>query len=229
MDRTLIRMPATQTYGGYFLGYPDQGVEKDRVGSLVQGKSIENNADIFTAFTMLASAQAERGQGEASREWIRRANIGGDYVMALYDPGEPANPGDGHFASGTLASLQVGPGLEPDPASLRGGEYINRARLLDSNTFTTLPLANSARYHTWIDTNGNPIDWREPLRFVIGKDDQGQDNFARQIVVASAGAEPFYGYSISQQPTASQFRPGEPDRRPARRNRLGSSTAQVRR
>jgi hypothetical protein len=202
--------PATQTYGGYFLGYPDQGVEKDRVGSLVQGKSIENNADIFAAFTMLASAQAERGQGEASREWIRRANIGGDYVMALYDPGDPADPGDGHFASGTLPSLQVAPGLEPDPATLRGGEYINRAPLLDSNTFTTLPLANSARYHTWIDTHGNPIDWREPLRFVIGKDDQGQDNFARQIVVASAGAEPFYGYSISQDPTASQFRPGGP-------------------
>src|SRR5687767_6095996 len=33
--------PGDETFGGYFLGYPDQGVPKDRVTSLIRGKSIE--------------------------------------------------------------------------------------------------------------------------------------------------------------------------------------------
>lgn len=127
--------------------------------------------------------------------------MAGDFVMALFDPGSGANPGDGHFHAGTLPDgpngPATGPGLEPDLSINHGGEFINKAALLDSNTFTTLPLAASPRYR-------NLIDWREPMRFVF-------DNFAQSITVTQNGAPVgFQGLNISMTPTTSEFRPGEP-------------------
>jgi len=193
--------PATQSYGGYFLGYPDQGVPKDRVASLVRGKSIENNGDIFAAFTMLAEAEAALGDAAAAAVWTERANIAGDFVMAMYEPGDATNSRDGHFNAGTLfdpaGAFAPGPGLDPKPGSKRGDDVINQAAFLDSNTFTTLPLAGAARYRT-------AIDWREPVRFVA-------DTFARTITATTGGVSRTYtGYSIFAMPTTSQFRPGGP-------------------
>ncbi|HEX3148467.1 MAG TPA: glucoamylase family protein, partial [Gemmataceae bacterium] len=197
--------PALQTFGGYFLGYPDQGVPKDRDTSLIRGKSIENNGDIFAAFSMLAAAESALGNTAAATEWTFRANVAGDFVMSLYDPGNPANPNDGHFNAGTLfdsdgpgGPLQPpsGPGLKPDGVQ-KQTDVVNTYPFLDSNTFTTLPLALAPRYRS-------QIDWREPVRFII-------DTFAQQITATAGGQQAtFNGFSIVETPTRSQFRPGEP-------------------
>lgn len=57
-------------YGGYFFGYPDGGAEK----ILIRSKSIENNADIFAAFTALAAVEADLGDATAAQEWQDAAN-----------------------------------------------------------------------------------------------------------------------------------------------------------
>lgn len=142
--------PATQSYGGYFLGYPDKGVVKDPVASLIRGKSIENNGDLFAAYSGLAAAELALGRAADADKWTQYANIAGDFVMVLYDPGDPNNPRDGHFNTGVLydppgpEGPPTGPGLEPSGPT-RGTDVLNVAKLLDSNTFTTLPLARSAR------------------------------------------------------------------------------------
>jgi hypothetical protein len=194
--------PSSQSFGGFFLGYPDQGVVKDRDASLIRGKSIENNGDIFAAFTMLAEAAVLYGDRTEHAFWTTNANIAGDFVVAMYDPGDPNNPRDGHFHTGTLfdppgpEGPPVGPGLEPQGPP-HGTDVINAALVLDSNTFTTLPLAVSPRYR-------NAIDWREPVRFVV-------DTFGQQISATTAGQTVNYtGYNIVQDPTTSQFRPGGP-------------------
>lgn len=192
--------PSVETFGGYFLGYPDQGVPKDRVDDLIRGKSIENNADIFAAFSMLAAAEVDLDHFTAAAEWTARANIAGDLVMALFDPGDPMNPRDGRFYTGTLPDgpngPPRGPGLEPD-GPRKGNDVANIAVLLDSNTFIPLALARSPRYR-------DQIDWREPVRFVI-------DTFDQQITATAGGRQiDFRGFSIVPAPTTSQFRPGGP-------------------
>ncbi len=163
--------PATQSFGGYFLGYPDQGVPKHRTDDLMRGKSIENNADIFAAFVMIATAERAVGNAAEAAMWTEWATVAGDFVMTLYEPGNPADPRDGHFHAGTLPigpdGPPRGPGLEPD-GELRGDEVINVAAVLDSATFSLLALAASPRYHAWPDRHGNPIDWREPLYWFSG-------------------------------------------------------------
>lgn len=189
--------PGAETFGGYFLGYPDQGVVKDAAGSLIHGKSIENNADIFAAFSMIAAADVQLGNEADAVDWTERANIAGDFVMALYVPGDPQNPRDGHFYAGALPiGTPAGPGLDPTGPQM-GGEVLNAAELLDSNTFTVLPLVQSPRYRT-------AIDWREPLRYV-------SDTFAQEIDATSNGvSHHFSGFNIVANSTTSQFRPGGP-------------------
>ena len=199
--------PADETFGGYFLGYPDQGVPKDRVANLIKGKSIENNADIFSAFTMIAAAAHARGDSAEAILWTQRANIAGDFVMALYDPGNPADPRDGRFYAGSLFDgpdgLPRGPGLEPD-GPRKAQDVANIADILDSNTFTTLALAQSPRYRAWTDGNGNPIDWREPVRHVL-------DTFPQTVTATTNGeAITYQGFNIVSESTGSQFRPGGP-------------------
>ena len=199
--------PADETFGGYFLGYPDQGVPKDRVNDLIKSKSIENNADIFSAFMMIATAEQTSGDLPSATLWTERANIAGDFVMALYDPGDPADPRDGRFYTGTLfdgpEGLPRGPGLQPDGPQ-KATDVANIADVLDSNTFTTLALAQSPRYRAWIDGNGNPIDWREPVRHVL-------DTFGQQVTATTnSEAITYTGFNIVPQSTGSQFRPGGP-------------------
>lgn len=197
----------TQSFGGYFLGYPDQGVPKDRVTSLLHGKSIENNADIYAAFTILALAHAATGDDVKAVLWDQRANIAGDFVMAMYSPGLETDSTDGHFYGGTLPfgdnGPPRGPGLEPD-GPRRGDDVINVASFLDSNTFSVLALASSSRYHDWLVSPGKSIDWREPIRYVA-------KTFAQDITVTvDSTPHELQGFSLTAQPTASQFRPGGP-------------------
>jgi uncharacterized protein YyaL (SSP411 family) len=61
-------------FGGYYLGYPDEGQPK----RLLTGKSIEKNADIFRAFVVLSDTARAVGQVAEADEWMRRAKIAGD-------------------------------------------------------------------------------------------------------------------------------------------------------
>lgn len=85
-------------YGGYFVGYPDQGLPK----ILQTGKSTENNADIFTAFTALANIENGLGNTSAASLWTGRADIAGDFVMQMFD--QPT----GHFFAGTVPPRPAG-------------------------------------------------------------------------------------------------------------------------
>lgn len=161
-------------FGGYYLGYPDEGKAKE----LVKGKSIENNADIFAAFTLLATIAKERGDNSQSDEWTTRANVAGDFVMRLFEPSS------GRFFGGTVPiGTPSNPGITPDGPQ-RGEEVINTFDFLDSNTFTVLALAESPRYR-------NQIDWRRPVQW-----------FLNEGVTVTAGGKTFKGFSIVANPTA---------------------------
>jgi hypothetical protein len=168
-------LDATGTgFGGYFLGYPDQGLPK----TLLTGKSIENNADIFRAFQILAEIKARAGQAMEAAEWRRRARIAGDFVLAMFDAQ------DGRFFAGTVpVGTPPGPGIRPDGPS-RGDDVVNTYEFLDAQTFTTLAMGGSLYRRA--------IDWRRPVHWML-------DRFSRAVV---AGGERFEGFSLVEQPDA---------------------------
>ena len=166
-------------YGGYFAGYPDQGLPK----ILETGKSTENNADIFAAFTALAAAENAAGDTIASTLWTSRANIAGDFVMQMYDSGS------GHFFSGTVPPTQgPGAGIYPNGPQ-RGNDVINTFDFLDSETFTTLAMAPSLRYRS-------QIDWHLPVQWVV-------NHFQRSVTAAGLA---FQGFDLIQ---ASEHLPAD--------------------
>ena len=74
--------------------------------------------------------------------------------MQMYDPTK------GRFNVGTSpAGTQAGPGNCPTGPQ-KGNEVINVCDFLDSNTFTTLPMANAPRYKS-------QIDWRLPIQYSL--------------------------------------------------------------
>src|SRR5262249_31938002 len=83
-------------FGGYFTGYPDEG-QMPKV--LQNGKSTENNADIFAAFSALARAEIARGNASAAEKWTTRANAAGDFVMRMFDDKT------GRFYAGTTGEV----------------------------------------------------------------------------------------------------------------------------
>jgi len=81
-------------FGGYYAGYGGYADVPPRM--LQTGKSTENNADIFKAFSTLANLTAEQGLLQEAAEWNRRAKIAGDFVMQMYDLTT------GHFYAGSV-------------------------------------------------------------------------------------------------------------------------------
>lgn len=172
-----LRDPDPDGFGGYFVGYEDQG-KLPKSDFLIRGKSIENNADIFVAFRRLAEIERSLGDTEAAALWTRRAYVAGDFVMDLFDPGS------GCFLAGTVPmGTPSGPGITPDGAA-RGNEVINTFRFLDANTFTTLAMAESPRYR-------HQIDWRRPAQCML-------DQFGREIF---ADGTTFSGYGLDEDTT----------------------------
>ena len=156
-------------YGGYYTGYPDQGI----VPKVKQeGKSVENNADIFSAFSVLAQLDPANAS-----LWTARANTAGDFVMAMFDATS------GRFNAGTALPGASGAGIDPS-GPRRGNDVINTFDFLDSDSFTTLALAASPRYH-------DQIDWRLPVRYVL-------NHFAQTV---TAGGRTYQGFGIVSQPT----------------------------
>jgi hypothetical protein len=164
-------------YGGYFLGYPDLGVPPPK--PLQTGKSIENNADIFAAFTALATIESQLGNSGAAASWTTAANVAGDFVMQMFDSTK------GRFNVGTVpAGTPSSQGICPTGPQ-KGTEVINVCDFLDSNTFTTLALAGSPRYQ-------NRLDWRQPVQYVL-------NNFAQTV---TAGGTTFQGFNIVSSPVS---------------------------
>jgi hypothetical protein len=162
-------------FGGYFLGYPDQGQPK----VLQTGKSIENNADIFRAMITLSEITAQLGLTTESQQWSTRAKIAGDFVIAMFDSTA------GRFNAGTVpVGTTPVPGIQPDGAT-KGNDVINTAAFLDAQTFTTLPLAQSVQYH-------NAIDWRRPIQWML-------DHYQQSV---TAGEQEYQGFSLVATPTA---------------------------
>jgi hypothetical protein len=162
-------------YGGYFVGYPDMGVPPPK--PLQTGKSVENNADIFAAFTALARVESQLGNPSAAANWTAAANVAGDFVMQMFDSTQ------GSFNAGTVpVGTTSGSGICPDGA-LKGSDIINTCEFLDSNTFTTLAMAGAPRY-------ASQIDWRKPIQFVL-------DNFAQTVTAAGLT---YQGFDIVQNP-----------------------------
>lgn len=170
--------PSATGFGGYFVGYADEGAPPPK--PLLRGKSVENNADIFAAFSVLAqTAQVASQQGDPDAgEWTRRANIAGDFVMQMFDSVA------GRFNAGTVpAGTPASDGITPN-GSQRGNDVINTFDFLDANTFTTLALATADRYRC-------QIDWRRPVQYVV-------NNFAQTI---TAGSQEFQGFNLIRQAT----------------------------
>lgn len=162
-------------FGGYYLGFPDEGAAK----VVVKGKSIENNADLFVAFTRLAAAENLLGKTDAAADWAQRANVAGDFVLQLFAPDA------GRFYAGTVpAGTASAPGLQPD-GPRRGDDVINTFDFVDSNTFTVLALAQAPRYRS-------QIDWRRPIDWVA----------QHSVVTVTSGGRTWTGFNIVPVPTA---------------------------
>ncbi len=145
-------------YGGYYSGYPDGGAAPPR--HVDQGKSTENNADIFAAFTALATYDTSN-----AKTWTSSANVAGDFVMQMFDAT------NGRFNTGTvLAGTKSGAGVCPTGAQ-KGNDVINAlgpdCDFLDSDTFTTLAMAASPLYSKYQFPDGTIMDWTLPVRYVL--------------------------------------------------------------
>ena len=142
------------SFGGYFVGYNDDGLPK----TLTLGKSTENNADIFAAFSLLAQIETALGNGTAATQWTSEAKTAGDFVMAMYDST------NGRFYAGTVtqaAALSPGPGVRPDFSYTAGNDVANSYDFLDSTSFVALAMAGSQAYR------GALSSWTIPLQFLL--------------------------------------------------------------
>jgi hypothetical protein len=169
-------------FGGYYLGYLAGEIPR----TLARGKSIENNAAIYAAFTGLAEIEQELGSIANSTMWTNRANIAGDFVMKMFEPVS------GRFYAGTIPAgpdgPPAGPGLLPHGIP-KGNDFINTWDFMDSNSIAILALADAQRYR-------DKIDWRRPMAYVLA-------NFKKII---SVSGKQFQGFSIVGTPTIDDFR-----------------------
>jgi fibronectin type III domain protein len=170
-------------FGGYYVGFSIIGQAPPKM--LNYGKSTENNADIFIAFTSLANYDTSNAAA-----WTSAANVAGDFVMAMYDAT------NGRFNNGTdpVGTQASQPGLCPTGATM-GNDVINTnsspdCDFLDADTFTTLAMANSPRYFQYPLPGGGIMDWRIPVQYAL-------NTFAQSITV---GSQPYQGFDIVPNP-----------------------------
>ena len=170
-----LQDPNPNGYGGYFAGYfgysdcppPPAPCPK---GTVNLGKSTENNADIFAAFSVLAQIEAALGNPGAAAQWTNDANVAGSFVLAMYDPVNNL------FNAGTVPmNTMSGPGVCPNGPP-RGNDVINTCPFLDAQSFPTLELAGSLMFGV---PNPNSINWQLPTQTVFNYSTQTQ-NFGCQ-------------------------------------------------
>jgi hypothetical protein len=169
-------------FGGYYVGYSQLGQTPPKTLNL--GKSTENNADIFAAFTALAKYDTNN-----AASWTNAANVAGDFVMEMFDAT------NGRFNTGT-DPVGSTPGIGTCPTgATKGNDVINTnsspdCDFLDSDTFTTLAMAGAPRYFSYQLPGGATMDWTRPVQHVL-------NTFAQSITV---GSQPFQGFDIVPNP-----------------------------
>ncbi len=163
-------------YGGYFVGYESMGAKPPK--PLQTGKSIENNADIFAALSLLAAVERRLERNAEAAEWEAKAKVAGDFVISMFDQQ------GGRFFAGTVPADKPLPAGACAGGARKGNDIINVCDYLDADTFAILTLAGSPLYR-------NAVDWRRPLRFVL-------NNFAKTV---TAGGQEFRGFNLVKQPT----------------------------
>jgi len=169
-------------FGGYYAGYPDQGVPPPKPLNL--GKSTENNADIFAAFSALAAYDTTHANA-----WTQAADIAGDFVMQMFDSAS------GRFNTGTVpVGTPPQPGVCPT-GTQEGNDVINTnsspdCDFLDSDSFTLLAMAGAPRYFAFQLPDGTTMDWRRPAQYVL-------NTFAQTI---TASGHTFQGFDIVSTP-----------------------------
>lgn len=174
-------------FGGYYVGYPDGGVPPPK--TLNKGKSTENNADIFAAFTALSKFDTNN-----AAKWTNAANVAGDFVMQMFDAT------NGRFNTGTVPIGSV-PSTGTCPTGTQKGNDIINANsspdcdFLDSDTFTALAMAGAPRYSNYQLSNGTIMDWTRPVQYALNA-------FAQAIAAPtiSFGTQSFLGFDIVSSP-----------------------------
>jgi hypothetical protein len=181
----ILGLQDSSGYGGFHVGYSNGGEMPPK--TLNTGKSTENNADIFIAFTSLAKYDPNN-----ATTWINGAAAAGNFVMAMYDLQS------GHFYNGTdpVGATRSQPGLCPYGAT-QGNDIINiniypDCDFLDSNTFTTLAMAASPQYSNYPLPGGGTMDWRRPIQYVL--------NTFPSAVTAGAPPLQYQGFDIVPSP-----------------------------
>jgi hypothetical protein len=164
-------------YGGYYVGYGDEGISPPK--PLETGKSTENNADIFAAFTDLANIESHLGNASAAASWTAAANDAGDIVMQMYDPDH------GRFYVGTSPVGAQLPSTQCSSGSVKGNDAIDICDFIDANTFTTLAMARAPRYQ-------DQIDLRLPTQYSL-------NNFAQSV---TANGLTYEGFDIVPTPVS---------------------------
>lgn len=143
-------------YGGYFVGYSDGGLPKQRL----LGKATAQNAQIFAAFSQLSAIESGLGNPAQATQWAQNASGAGDFVLRMFDHA------NGRFYAGTIYyyadATAIGPGSCPEPSLQMGHDVINTCDSLDSDTFSTLVLAASQPYQ-------GMIDWRQPIDYALNR------------------------------------------------------------
>ncbi len=155
-------------YGGYFVGYNDNGLPK----RLILGKSTAHNAQIFVAFSRLAQVEAARGNAAAAVQWTTRSAASANFVRQMFDART------GRFFAGTVNIAGAGihaPGLCPDISMKNGDDVVNACDSLDSIAIATLAMARSSA-----------IDWKRPMQYAL-------DHFAQTV---TAGGKTFSGFDL---------------------------------
>jgi hypothetical protein len=171
----------TNGFGGYFLGHEEGTDPSGPALVFSQGKSTENNADIFRALRTLAETERRLGNLTNATILDSEANHAGDFVLRMWDSAA------GRFNAGTVlvgTPSDESRGVRPNGDHL-GNDVVNTFDYLDANTFSVLSLSADDRYAL-------SIDWRRPVRFA-------KEQFHQKV---TANGLDFEGFSLLTQPTA---------------------------
>lgn len=125
-------------FGGYLVGYQGDGTPSPK--PLLQGKSVEHNADVFAAMLQLATVERALQNTTEADQLEQSAYHAGDFVLSLY------NPSAARFYAGTVPmGTSPGPGIDTN-GPVQGNDVANAAEFLDLATFPFFSMANHPRY-----------------------------------------------------------------------------------
>ncbi len=184
-------------YGGFFVGFSDGG----KPGSFREGKSTENNGDIFAAFTLVAPIESARGYTAAASQWQTSANLAGDYVKAILDESPGSIGVAWEFTDQSLvsafnqisqlqASVPFGDGLELSASTLQDSDKLPHLKECLNTPFQCVPERVRLAATNWAifaEQEFNPLvalSGSQALSYSINFDNQPSATApAQQVVV----------------------------------------------